>query len=172
MNSLDGPSFPISDTIDNFVRRIGHIVMWVNLALVFIIILQVVLRYGFNGGHPKIEELQWHFYALAVMFGLSYSQVEDSHVRVDVMAMHFSDKTTRIFEILGILIFLLPFVFIMFYHSLDFVADSWRINEHSDAPVGLGWRWLIKAVIPLSFGMLGLSALSRLMRDVAALSRR
>lgn len=166
------PRVALCDAIDAFVLRVGRVVMWANLLLVAIIILQVTLRYGFGSGHPMIEELQWHLYAIGVMFGLSFAQATDSHVRVDIVAMKLSENAIRRWEIFGILIFLLPFLWVVFYHSLDFVADSWRINERSDAPLGLPWRWAIKAVIPMSFALLGLAAISRLIRDVVALTKR
>lgn len=165
------PSVPLCDAIDGFIKRVGAAFMWVNLLLVAIIILQVVLRYGFGSGHPMIEELQWHLYAVGVMFGLSYAQATDSHVRVDVFAMKLSANAIRRWEIFGILVFLLPFIWVVFYHSLDFVADAWRTNEHSSAPVGLPWRWVIKSVIPISFGLLALAAVSRLIRDAVGLMR-
>ena len=46
----------------------------------------------------------------------------------------------RIVEIIGIALFIAPFIFVVFYHSLDFVADSWRTSERSDAPLGLPFR--------------------------------
>lgn len=159
----------LPDRIDALIRHIGHAVSWINGALVLAIILQVTLRYGFNRGLVVLEELQWHLYAVAMMFGLSYAVTTDSHIRVDVLYQRFSDRAKRMVEIFGILVFLLPFTWVVFDHSLDFLADSWRINEHSDAPTGLPWRWAIKAVMPISFGLLGLAAVSRLIRDVILL---
>ncbi|MCW9033568.1 MAG: TRAP transporter small permease subunit [Alphaproteobacteria bacterium] len=167
----DHTHVPIADAIDNFIRSIGHVVCWVNGLLIFIIILQVVLRYGFNSGVVMIEELQWHFYAIGVMFGVAYAQVNDAHIRVDILHMRLSDRGKRIVEIFGILFFILPFVFVVVYHSIDFVYESYRLNEHSDAPIGLPWRWLIKSVIPISFSLFGLAAISRLIRDGVVLSR-
>ena len=161
----------VANVIDKVILTIGSILSWGAVILVFVIILQVVLRYGFRSGLIVLEELQWHLYAVGVMFGLSYAQVKDSHIRVDIMHMKFSDTTKRIIEILGILILLLPFCWVLFYHSLDFVADSWRVNERSDAPLGLCCRWAIKTVIPLSIGLLALAAISRIMHDVVALTR-
>lgn len=162
----------LADGLDGIVRFIGHVMCWVNAILVAVIILQVILRYGFNNGLIIFEELQWHLYAIGVMFGLSYAQVNDSHIRVDVLHMRFSDRTRRIIEIVGMCLFVLPFVYVVFFHSLDFVADSWRTSERSDAPLGLPWRWAIKSVIPVSFALLGLAATSRVIRDVVVLSRR
>ena len=72
-------------------------------------------------------------------------------------------------EVCGTLFLLLPFVIAVLYHSYEFFIDSWRHNERSAAPLGLPWRWAIKAVIPLSFGALGLAALSRMIRSLTAI---
>lgn len=166
------PRVPFSDAIDSFVRSTGSLLCWANGLLVVAIISQVTLRYGFSAGQVWMEELQWHLYAIGVMFGVAYAQATDSHIRVDVVAMQLSKTALRFWEIFGILVFVFPFVFVVFYHSLDFVAESWRLGERSDAPLGLPYRWAIKAVIPLSFALLGLAALSRLVRDFVLLVRR
>ncbi|MDI3323667.1 TRAP transporter small permease subunit [Pontibacterium granulatum] len=165
------PSVPLADGIDRFIQRIGLTVAWVYVALVLVIILQVILRKGFASGLIALEELQWHLYAVGVMFGLSYAQTTNSHIRVDLFYSKFRAKTKHLIEIIGILVLVLPFIAIVFFHSLDFVADSWRINEHSDAPSGLPWRWLIKSTIPITFALLGLAVISRLIRDFTLLLR-
>ena len=104
-----------------------------------------------------------------MLFGVAFAQVKNSHIRVDIFAAKFSENTKRLWEIFGILVFVLPFVWVVFYHSLDFVAESWRLNEHSNAPSGLPWRWIIKSAIPLSFGLLGLAALAHLARNLILL---
>ncbi len=165
------PELPILDTIDRFLRGIGHVICWANAVLIAAIIVQVALRYGFGAGHLMLEELQWHLYALAVMMSVSYAQATNSHIRVDVIATRLSQRTLRFWEIFGILVFLLPFVAVIFIHSLDFVAEAWRVNERSDAPLGLPWRWAIKSVIPASFALLGLAATTRVIREALALFR-
>lgn len=161
----------LADSIDNFIRSIGHVVCWVNGLLMALIILQVVLRYGFSSGLVIFEELQWHLYAIGVMFGVAYAQVNDAHIRVDIIHMQFSDRTKRKIEIFGTVFFILPFVFVIIDQGLDFTLDAWRLNEHSDAPLGLPFRWIIKGVIPLSFALFALAAISRVIRDVVVLSR-
>lgn len=166
-------SFTHSETknvIDRFILGVGSILSWGAVILIAVIILQVILRYGFRHGLVVLEELQWHLYAIGVMFGLSFAQVKDSHIRVDLLHMKLSERTQRILEILGILFLLLPFCWVVFYNSLDFLADSWRVNERSDAPIGLCCRWGIKSVIPISIGMLALAAISRLIHDFKALT--
>ena len=160
-----------SDALDTVIRSIGHVVMWTNFVLIFVIILQVVLRYGFGRGLVVLEEVQWHLYALGIMFGASYSQMLDSHIRVDIIHARLSEKWKLRWDLFGTIFLLLPFIVIIFHQSLDFVYESWRVNEHSDAPMGLPWRWAIKSVIPISFALLIVATLSRLARIVTSLRR-
>lgn len=162
---------PISDAIDGAILRAGNLIAWSYVALVLVIILQVVLRKGFSSGLIIFEELQWHLYAIGVMFGVSYAQVNNAHVRVDLIYGGLRIRTKRIIDIFGTLTLVLPFIAVVFIHSLDFVAEAWRINESSQSPSGLPWRWAIKSVIPLSFGMLALAVVSRLIRDTTLLLR-
>lgn len=160
---------PLADFLDKIVLSVGKIVAWTYVVLMAVIILQVVLRYGFNHGLVILEELQWHLYAIGVMFGVSYAQVTNSHIRVDLFHMRLSTRAQRLWEIFGILFLMFPFVYVVFDASLPFVYDAWRINESSASPTGLPYRWIIKSVIPLSFGLLFLAGLSRLIRDVVGL---
>ncbi len=160
------------DFLDSLIRNIGHFVMWTNVILVVVIILQVVLRYGFGHGLVVLEELQWHLYAIGIMFGASYAQVLDSHIRVDIIHARLSDKWKHRWDLFGIIFLLMPFIVVVFMQSLDFVADSWRVSERSDAPLGLPWRWAIKSVIPISFALLGVATISRAARIITELGRK
>jgi len=162
----------LASPLESVIERIGHVICWANGILVVVIITQVLLRYGFGKGLVVLEELQWHLYAIGVMFGVSYAMVHDSHIRVDVLHMRLSERTHHIVEIFGILFLLAPFLFVVVDHGYDFFADSFRLNERSDAPTGLPWRWAIKAVIPLSFALLALAAVARIARSVSALTRK
>ncbi len=161
--------FPLAVGIDKGVKAVGHVVMWANVLLMTAIFSQVALRYLFNQNYPKLDEIQWHFYGLVTMIGISYALVTDSHVRVDVLHMNLSRRTQRLIEVLGILTLLVPFIFLMIDQGYDYFYDSFRVNESSDSPTGLTARWAFKAVIPMSFVLLALAASARLIHDAHAL---
>ena len=161
-----------SDVIDAIIRGIGHFCMWTNIVLIVVIILQVILRYGFGHGLVLLEELQWHLYALGIMFGASYAIMMDSHIRVDIIHARLSQKWRNRWDLFGIVFLLLPFAIVIFHQSLDFVYESWRVNERSDAPLGLPWRWAIKGVIPITFALLIAATISRAVRIIAVLRRK
>ena len=103
------------------------------------------------------------------MFGLSYAVMTNSHVGMDLVYERLSKKWKARWDIFGTLFLLLPFAGLICYQSLDFVHEAWRLGERSVAPMGLCCRWAVKAVIPISFGMVILAALSRLVRTLAIL---
>ena len=159
----------IAVAIDKGVKAVGHVVMWANLLLIAAIFSQVALRYLFSQNYPKLDEIQWHFYGLVTMIGISYALVTDSHVRVDVLHMQLSRRAQRIIEVCGILALLVPFIYLMIDQGYDYFYESFRVNERSDSPTGLPARWAFKAVIPISFVLLAFAALARLIHDLHAL---
>lgn len=160
---------PVANAIETGVKWIGHVVMWANVALILAICSQVLLRYALNQNYPKLDEIQWHFYGLVTMIGISYAMVADSHVRVDLLHMQLSRRAQRIIEVIGILTLVVPFIYLMVDQGYDYFYDSFRVNERSSSPTGLAYRWALKAVIPISFVLLGFAALARLIHDVHAL---
>jgi len=156
---------PIVHALNQFVRHIGHFVAWVNVLLVTVILVQVIMRYGFNKAMVPLEELIWHFYAIGFMFGLSYAITTDSHIRVDLVHMNLPKRLQHLFEMIGIVIFLLPFLVIIFHHSIDWVMESYRVGESSTSATGLSNRWIIKSVIPLSFFLMFVAAIARLIQE-------
>jgi len=152
---------------ESFIIGVGKTVCWINVVLVAVILVQVILRYAFRVSFVALEELQWYLFGVLIMTGLSFDVTLNRHIRLDLLHRNFSTRRKEIVEFLGIFFLLLPMVIIIFVHSLDFVASSYRVNEASESPLGLPYRWLFKAVIPLSISLLGISALSRLIRAAA-----
>lgn len=165
------PTIPMYYQIEKAIVSASRLLAWTNLVLVAVIIIQVVLRKVFSNGQITLEELQWHLYATAVMFGTAYAQVTNLHVRVDLFYHKFSPRKQAIIDILGLALLAIPFVLVVILHSYDFAYESWRVNESSASPSGLPYRWIIKSIIPLSFSMLLLSMIARILRNIETLTK-
>ena len=165
----DKDTQPVAVGIDKMVKGVGHVVMWANILLISAIVAQVLFRYLLNQNYPKLDEIQWHFYGLVTMIGISYALVTDSHVRVDILHLQLSRRAQRIIEVLGILTLVAPFLYLMVDQGWDYFYESWRVSERSSSPTGLPGRWAFKAIIPISFVLLSFAALARLIHDVHAL---
>lgn len=161
---MDLPETALSRLIDPVIVRIGRWTSWLWVILLVIIVFNVVLRYAFSQGRIELEEIQWHLYATGFLLALGYALQTDAHIRVDVLHERFSPTLRAWVEFYGIVLFLLPFVLLVLWFSVPFVAASFALSEISNAPGGLPWRWAIKAMLPLGFVLLGLAAVSRLSR--------
>lgn len=156
--------------LDAFVLKCGVAIAWLNVVLVIIILIQVVLRYVFGMGQVYLEELQWHLFGVLIMFGIGYGVVADAHIRLDILHRRFPPRIKALVEVLGILLMLTPLIVVLFVHGIDFVESSYRVAERSESPLGLPYRWAIKAAIPVSMAYLSVAALSRLIKSIAVLA--
>ena len=160
---------PIVEILNGIVRRIAETTAWLNVVLIAVIVTQVVMRYGFIHGMVPLVELRWHLYAVAFMFGMAYSITNDSHIRVDVVHMALPRRAQHVFEILGILLLLMPFLWVLFHHSIGWTLEAIRTNEASANPTGLPYRWIIKSVVPVTAVLMFLAALARLIQETLLL---
>jgi TRAP-type mannitol/chloroaromatic compound transport system permease small subunit len=113
-----------------------------------------------------MQELEWHFFALVILFGLGYALKEESHVRVDFLYDNFSLKTKAYINIFGTLLFLIPFALLIIFGSYEYVMDAYTMNEISEDPGGLTHRWLIKAMIPAGLIFLILAGVTYILKHV------
>ncbi len=163
------PHTKISLALDRMVRYIGDVASWVWLALLGIIVLNVTMRYAFGEGRIEFEELQWHLYSIGFLVGLSYVLAADEHVRIDVLHERLSLRAKCWVELYGILLLLVPFLALIIIYAVPFLLDAWNSGERSQAPGGLGQRWIVKSFLLTGFALVGVAAFSRLTRVSALL---
>lgn len=168
-HALDFPHTRASDLIDRFIVAVASVLNWIWVILILLIVVNVALRYMFGTNFIALEETQWHLYAVGFMLGIGFTLQQDGHVRVDVLAEHFTRRRRAWIELLGLTLIVLPLAVIILVQGWPFVTRSYALDEVSAAPGGLPYRWAIKAVILVAFGFLALAAVSRLMRVSAFL---
>lgn len=152
--------------IDAFNAAIGNAVAWLWLPIVVAIMADVVSRHFFATGSVALQELEWHFHGVLFLLAIALTYQRNGHVRIDVLSQHLSRRTRAWIEVVGCLLFLLPYSAVVFWLSLGFMARSWGFGEVSDAPGGLGYRWLIKSFLPLAFALIFLQGLSVLSKEL------
>ncbi len=168
---------PIVSSLNKFVKRVVETIAWLNVVVILLILVTVTLRYGFHRNQlllewplVPMEELQWHFYSVPFMFGLAYVIATDSNIRIDLLRLHMSKKLKHIFEILGILLLLMPCVIILLDFSIDYTIYAITHHESSQSTMGLPNRWIVKSVIPMSMVLIFIASLARLIQEIILLS--
>lgn len=158
-----------SDRVDKLVMGVGKLAAWLAVPLMLVIVYDVIQRKLIGLGSIKLQELEWHFHAALFALTFGYAYLKDAHVRIELIRDNLKPRTRAVIEILGILLFLVPFCVLLLYFGFDFVARSWATDEASAATTGLTNRWIIKSVIPASFGLIALAGLSILIKCVVFL---
>ena len=163
------PTTWLSQVMDRVISAVGKSASWLWIVVTGVIIYAVVGRYAFGQGSVTLEEVQWHLAGAGWLLGLGYTLVTDDHVRVDVIHERLSLKGQAWIELLGIVFLLLPFLGLAVYEMIPYAFSSWEQGETSQAPAGLPYRWILKSILAVSFVLLILAALSRLLKVTALL---
>ena len=153
------------EALDAFSERIGVAVSWLTTALVLVVCFDVLTRYVFNFSMVWVQELEWHIFSLIFLFGAGYTLKHDQHVRVDLIYDRRSPKAKAAINLLGTLLFLIPFCVVLIWSSQDFVLNSFSVQETSENPGGLPARYLLKSCIPLAAVLLLLQGVSLSIRS-------
>lgn len=161
----------ISRIIDSVNEWVGRLTYWLVLFMVVIGVWNVVGRYlgrsvGQNLSSNALIEGQWYLFDLVFLLGAAYTLRHDEHVRVDIFYKNWSPKWKAMANLMGTLLFLIPFSLMVIYFSWETILNSWRIWETSPDPGGLP-RYPIKSMIIVSFGLLILQGISEAIKNWA-----
>jgi TRAP-type mannitol/chloroaromatic compound transport system permease small subunit len=163
----------LARALDGIAEWTGRLVAWLVLVLVLVIAWDVAMRYLFQSGSIRLQELEWHLFALIFLLGAAYTLRHDGHVRVDVFlrSSRVGPRARAAVDLFGTCFFLVPFCLLMIIGSIPFVEASYRFGESSPDPGGLPHRFLLKAAIPLGFTLLLLQGVALIARSLNVLCR-
>ena len=187
MDTLSGDPDRDTGPIHTVLRGIvwiGQAAAWLLIPILVLVLINVVLSaakvgtifrwesdivlFGSKLTLASIGDLQWHLFGIMLMLTMAAAIVNDAHVRVDFLRQHMSERRKAIVDVSGHLIFLLPLCAIVVYNGFDFTVRSFNMNEGSDYD-GLYDRFVLKAFIPIGFGLMFLAGMGSVVRGVLTL---
>ncbi len=136
--------------IERLIDLTGRATSWLALAIIVLMAVNVLLRYLFSEGSVWAQELEWHLLSPLILFGMSYALLHGEHVRVDVLYAGFSARKKLLVDLLSALLCIAISVAIVWL-SIQYVQQSYVIDEKSSDPGGLTHRWVLKSLIPIGF---------------------
>ena len=163
-------------TVDRLNGWLGRAVAWMALVMILVGAFNAIARYlgrflGRDLSANTYIELQWYLFSAVFLLGAAHTLKRDQHVRVDVLYGRLSARGKAWVDLGGTLLFLVPFCLFMMWVAGPYVASSIEVREGSPDPGGLA-RYPIKALIPVSFGLLLLQGLAEAVRRAAFLAGR
>ncbi len=146
-----------ADRLNNWV---GESISWLASLMVLVVCVNVGMRHGLEKNQIWMEELSVQLFATLFLLGAGYALLHERHVRVDVFFQKFSEKTQAIVNLIGAVVFLLPFCLVMIQTTWPIAWRSFMIGERSPEPGGLPMFYVIKFVLVLGFIFILIQAIS------------
>jgi TRAP-type mannitol/chloroaromatic compound transport system permease small subunit len=165
----------LSRWIDRLNERIGYFVTLLVPLMVLLGVSNVIGRYlgrlvGQNLSSNAFIEGQWYVFSLVFLLGAAHTLLHNEHVRVDVLYSNWSPRRKALVNLLGSLLFLIPFCVMVLTVSWDAIVASWARGEISPDPGGLP-RYPIKSAILVGGILLILQGISESIKSWAILTQ-
>jgi len=149
--------------IDDISDRSGSIISVLWYFMLIPLILEVILRYGFNRPTIWAHEIAAMVFGAYFMLGAAYCLRHKGHIAVDVLYLRLSERKRAIIDIVTF-IFFLAICVTLIWHGGIIARDSWQTLEHSNSTFAPPLYYM-KTAVPLGTLMLLVQGLAKLIRD-------
>lgn len=167
----EGAAARIAAAIERLIDAVGRLTLWLVLAMIALVATNVLLRYSMSLGSVWAQELEWHLLGAIIMLGMSHALQRGEAVRVDLFYGRYGPRTKWWVDLASMLL-MLAIALLFLRLSIGYVGQSWSIGERSADPGGIPWRWAVKALLPIGFGLIALHAVAAAIRLFLALPAR
>ncbi|MFL1895904.1 TRAP transporter small permease subunit [Aquimarina sp. 2-A2] len=158
--------------IDWISKKIGELVSWFSVFLAIIIGLDVVIRYIFQFTYIWVIETEIYLFGFMFLLASGYTFQFQKHVRVDLFYARFSEKGKAWIDLIGGVLFLIPWCYVVIASSWYYVTISYGMNESSAQPGGLPALYILKFSITLGFLLLLLQGISDILKSIRTIFKQ
>lgn len=163
-----GALLALSRGIDRITTLIGRSVSWLILLAVMISATNAIIRKVFSISSNAWLEAQWYLFGAAFMLASAWTLLDNEHIRIDVIYGRWSRRVQHWIDLLGTVLFLMPFTTVMLWLTWPALMGSIRSGEISMNAGGLP-LWPARAVLVVGFGMLFAQGLSEIVKKIAVM---
>lgn len=152
-------------------RLVGNVFSWLALAIVLVCFSVVVQRYVFSTTQLWMQDLYVWLNGAMFTAVAGFALLRNDHVRVDIFYRPASIRTKAIIDIIGVVIFLMPFCWVVYAYGWNFVVRSWRIYEGSPNPGGMQGYFILKSFILAFAALIAIQGVAMVLRSILVLAR-
>lgn len=149
-----------------FADTLHRVTLGICLALFAILfagqIAIVLLRYVMGVGFLELQDAVIYAFACLVVLTVPLAMARDRHVRVDVLREGQGQRTRRLTDIAGHVLFTIPVFALAAWNAWPLVSASWAIMEGSMETGGLGGLFIVKSMVLVMCALVLLTALADL----------
>lgn len=158
----------LSRAIDRLNEIIGKTVMWAIFVAILVSAANAVVRKVFNTSSNSWLELQWYLFGAAFMLAAAYTLKQNEHIRIDIFYGTRSRRTQHWIDLIGHVLFLMPFVVLMAWMMVPYAWQAWKIGQVSTNAGGL-MIWPARAILAAGFILLVLQGISEIIKKIAVM---
>ena len=149
---------------------IGNIFAWLSLGIVVVCFTVVVQRYVFATSYVWMQDL--YIWLNGAMFTAvaGFALLRDDHVRVDIFYRPATMERRALIDLIGVVVFLLPFCWIVYAYSMPFVQRAWSYSEASANVGGMPGLYILKAFIIGFTFLIAIQGIAWIIRSILVLS--
>ncbi|MDX1344808.1 MAG: TRAP transporter small permease subunit [Sedimenticolaceae bacterium] len=142
----------------------GEFVAYWSMLAVFVYYYEVIARYVFNSPTNWAHESMFLMFGMQYLLAGGYTLREGSHVRVDVIYTHLSERSKAIMDLITSVFFFI-FVITLLVTGWIFFHDSFAIKEVSFTEWGIQY-YPVKFALPLGAALILLQGIAILLKDI------
>jgi TRAP-type mannitol/chloroaromatic compound transport system permease small subunit len=157
---------PVIRLLDRVTIGFAKLVAVLVIPMILLVFANALLRYVFGYGSVWLYEAVTYCFVL-VMAGLAgWTLITNEHVRVDILYAALSARWQGVVDLVGAVVLMGPFLWLMWDRSLPYVQRSWKIREGSMEISGIPYVWLLKSALLIFVAVLALAGLSFALRAI------
>jgi TRAP-type mannitol/chloroaromatic compound transport system permease small subunit len=158
----------IADTIDRVNRWIGYLLAPIIAILTLVIIYDIAIRFVIGRPSDWAFDVSKQLFAAHFMLLAAYGLYTRAHVEVDVLKSLGSKKTQAWLDIIGYLVFFVPFITIYLTYTWSFAYRSWTRGETTYGMISIP-VYPVKMIMVIAGVALAVQALAIVLRAVSRL---
>jgi TRAP-type mannitol/chloroaromatic compound transport system permease small subunit len=158
----------LSRGIDRVNAFIGKAVIWLILLAVLVSAGNAISRKLFNLSSNAWLELQWYLFGAAFMGAAAYTLQQNEHIRIDVFYATRSRRTQHWIDLLGHILFLMPFAVLMAWLLWPYTIQAFYSGQISTNASGL-IIWPARAMLLIGFIMLVFQGFAEIVKKIAVM---
>lgn len=149
---------------------VGQVLSWLALACVLVCFTVVVQRYFFNISILWMQDL-YVWISGAMFTGVAgFALLRQDHVRVDIFYRPASIRRKAISDLIGVCLFLIPFMIVVWIYAFPAVRRSWGFYEASANIGGMPGLFILKTFILVFAVLVGLQGIAMGARSILVLA--
>ncbi len=166
----DGLAKRVISLLDALSGGALGIAMACGVALIFLQLIVVLLRYAFGLSFTWLSEAIMYAFAAMFMLGAAGALRDDAHVRIDILRPRFGENGRNWIELAGAYLLLFPICMRIITTSEAGLTRSWLLLEGSRESDGLPIFYLFKTLVPVFAVLLMAQGLSESLKAALRLT--